>query len=350
MDRNEQMIKEYLQKLDPKTFGLNKMESIRVKKIGLGESNLNYLAMVNEKKFNVRINMDSRSPSKSKREYDSLRVVEHLGIAPKVFHLETSREYLGETFIILEYLEGKSLEELRKIDENTLKELGRIVAQLHSTRIEDIERRLEKIGSSKTDILNEIRGRIGYIKTKRKGYFKEKGEFENILTDSYRKLQQLRFDKKPYYVLGHGDIAPQNVIISVEEGLKMIDWEDLGLIDPAYEIAIIFNSFDFSDRQKELFLEEYSKDKKYPELRKRIPLFLLLHLFCDFCWAIMHVYEIGEGEMHESFLKEQDLKEHIDYAKKMFQKCKKEGIINKNVRWDISKIFPERYLRTYTSS
>jgi len=267
MDRSKQMIKEYLQKLDPKTLGLNKMESIRVKKIGLGERNLNYLAIVNEK-FNVRINMDSRSPNKSKKEYDSLRVVEHLGIAPKVFHLETSREYLGETFIILEYLEGKSLEELRKIEENTLKELGRIVAQLHSTRIEDIERRLEKIGSSKTDILNEIRRRIDYIKTKRKGYFKEKGEFENILTDSYRKLQQLRFDKKSYYVLGHGDIAPQNVIISVEEGLKLIDWEDLGLIDPAYEIAIIFSSFDFSDRQKELFLEEYSKDKKYPSLGK----------------------------------------------------------------------------------
>lgn len=348
MDRTKQLIKGYLQKLDPETLGLNKIESIRVKKIGLGESNLNYLAIVDEKKFTVRINMDSRSPSKSKKEYNSLRVVEHLDLAPEAFHLETSREYLGEPFIILEYLEGKSLEKLRKIDENTVKELGRIVAQLHSTNIDDIERGLEKIGSSKTDILDEIRGRIDYIKTKRRSYFKEKGKFENILTDSYEKLQQLRFEK-PYYALGHGDIAPQNVIIS-GEGLKMIDWEDLGLIDPAYEIAIIFASFDFSDRQKEWFLDEYSKNKKYPELRKRIPLFLLLHLFCDFCWAIMHVYEIGEGEMHESFLKEQYLKEHIDFAKKMFRKCKEEGIIDKGARWDSSRIFPEKYLETPTSN
>ena len=99
-----------------------------------------------------------------------------------------------------------------------------------------------------------------------------------------------------------------------------------------------------------MFLEEYSKVKKDPELRKRIPIFLLLQLLGDFCWAIMHVYEIGEGEMHESFLREQDLKEHIDYAKKMFQKCKKEGIIDKNARWDVSKIFPEKYLETYTSN
>ena len=351
MDRSEQMIKGYLQKLDPKIFGLDKMKSIRIKRIGLGESNLNYLGIINGKKFTVRINMDPRSPNKSKKEYKSLRIVEHLRIAPKVFHFEASKKYLGDPFVILEYLEGKSLEECRRLDENTLRKLGRIVAQLHSTNVDDIKEHLEKIGSSKTDILNEVCWRIDYIKAKRKIYFGEKREFEDILTNSYRKLQKLKFDKKPYYVLGHGDIAPQNVIRSAEgKELKLIDWEDMGLIDPAYEIAIIFNSFDFSNRQKELFLEEYSKDKKYPELKKRIPLFLLLHLFCDFCWAIMHVYKIGEGEMHESFLKEQDLREHIAFAKKMFRKCKKEGIIDKDARWDFSRIFPEKYLETPISN
>jgi len=347
MDRSEQMIKGYLRKLDPKIFGLDGIKSIRIKRIGLGESNLNYLTIINGKKFIVRINMDPRSLNKSKKEYNSLRIVEHLGIAPKVFHLETSKKCLGETFIILEYLEGKSLEECKKVDKNTLRKLGRIVAQLHNTSIDNIRKHMGKIGSSKTDILNDIRIRIDYIKTKRKIYFKGKREFEDVLTNSYRRLQQLKFDSKPYYILGHGDIAPQNVIISAGKELKLIDWEDLGLIDPAYEIAIIFDSFDFSDRQKELFLEEYSKVKKYPDLRKRIPLFWLLQLFSDFCWAIMHVYEIGEEEMHESFLREQNLKEHIDYAKKMFQKCKKEGIIDKNARWDASKIFPEKYLKTH---
>lgn len=209
---------------------------------------------------------------------------------------------------------------------------------------------MRKIGSSKTDILNDMRRTINYIKTKRKIYFKGKRELEDTLTNSYRKLQQLKLDKKSHYVLGHGDIEPQNVIISKGKKLKLIDWEDLGLIDPAFEIAIIFDSFDFLDRQKELFLEEYSKVEKDPELRERIPILWLLQLFSGFCWAIMHVYEIGEGEMHENFLREQDLKEHIDYAKKMFLKCKKEGIIDKNARWDESKIFPEKYLETHTSN
>ncbi len=350
MDRNGQIIKGYLRKLDPKIFGLNKTKSIRIKRIGLGESNLNYLAIINGKKFTVRINMDPRSPNKSEKEYESLRIVEHLGIAPKVFHFEASKKYLGETFVILEYLEGKSLEECRRLDENTLRKLGRIVAQLHSTNVDDIKEHLEKIGSSKTDILNEVCWRIDYIKAKRKIYFGEKREFEGILTNSYGKLQKLKFDKKPYYVLGHGDIAPQNVIRSEGKKPRLIDWEYMGIIDPAYEIAIIFNSFDFSDRQKELFLEGYLEVKTDPELRKRIPIFLKFQLFSDFCWAIMHVYEIGEGEMHESFLKEQDLKEHIDFAKKMFRKCKEEGIIDKDARWDFSRIFPEKYLEIPTSN
>ena len=37
----DQRIKKYLQKIDPKVFGLNKIESIFIHKIGLGESNLN---------------------------------------------------------------------------------------------------------------------------------------------------------------------------------------------------------------------------------------------------------------------------------------------------------------------
>ncbi|MCW4020202.1 MAG: aminoglycoside phosphotransferase family protein [Candidatus Bathyarchaeota archaeon] len=339
----ESKVKGYLENLDPKILGLGKMESVEVERLGLGESNLNYLAIIDGEKFTVRINMYPAFPEKSRKEYDSLKLVEPLDIAPKAFHFEPSKEFLGETFIILEYLEGKSLNECGKINDATVKELGRIVARLHSTNIEAIKKHLRKSRSSKKGMLNSIRGRIDHIKTKRNPYFKEKGAFEKVLASSFRKLQGMKFSGIPCEVLGHGDMDPQNVISSGEK-LRMIDWEDLGRVDPAWEIASIFDAFDFSDSQKELFLNAYSQIRKDPELRKRIQSFWPLQLFGVFCWAIMHVYEIGEGEIHESFLKEQDLKEHIDYAHKMFRKCKNEKIIDENAEWNVAEIFPEKFL------
>ncbi|GAH64477.1 unnamed protein product, partial [marine sediment metagenome] len=132
--------------------------------------------------------------------------------------------------------------------------------------------------------------------------------------------------------------------------LKLIDWEDLGLINPALEIAGTFDAFDLSDRQKEIFLKSYLDVRHDPELGRNIPVFWPFQLFRVFCWAIMHVYEIWEGEMREEFIKEQNLKKHIDYAQKIFSKCKKEGILDKDVRWNASMIFPNKYLEVTTST
>lgn len=344
----DQTITQYLRKLDPTILGLNKIESIHIQKIGLGESNLNYLAIVNRKKFTIRINMYPHFPNKSENEFTSLKIVEPLGITPKVFHYESSKEILGETFIILEYLEGRSLDKYKKIGGDIIRKLGVAVAQLHNTNINNIENRLKRQGSSKTDLLNMIQQMLEYIKIKRKHYFSIRGEFENVLEKSYKHLQRLNFNIKPSYVLGHGDIDPSNVI-SLQGKLKLIDWEDLGLIDPALEIVGVFDSFDLSTKEKELFLISYLEVRKDTSLKKKIPIFLPFQVFKVFCWAIMHLYEIGERELHEDFLKEQDLKEHIEYAEKMFNKCKRVGIISKNVRWNVSEIIPETYLRAINS-
>jgi DNA topoisomerase VI subunit A len=58
----------------------------------------------------------------------------------------------------------------------------------------------------------------------------------------------------------------------------------------------------------------------------------------------MHVFEIGEEELHEKFIQEQDLQTHVNYAKKMFEKCRNEGIFSKKARWNSSDVLPEKYL------
>nr|ADQ54409.1 choline/ethanolamine kinase [uncultured marine crenarchaeote E37-7F] len=340
-------IKEYLRKLDPTILDIDNIQSISTHKIGLGESNLNYLAIINGKKFNIRINMYPHFPKKSENEFNSLKIVEPLGITPKVFHYEASKEILGETFIILEYLDGRSLNKYKKIGGDVIRKLGVAVAQLHNTNINNIENRLKRHGSSKMDLLNIIKQMIEYINRKRKHYFPIRGVFENVLEKSYKHLQRLNFPIKPSYVLGHGDIDPSNVISS-QRKLKLIDWEDLGLMDPALEIVGLFDSFDLSNKEKELFLKGYLEVREDTSLKKKLPIFLPFQIFRVFCWAIMHIYELGEGETNEVFLKEQDLKEHIDYTEKMFTKCKKAEIIDKDVRWNISEIVPEHYLKLTT--
>jgi len=345
----ESKIKEYARKIDPEVLGLNEAaKEIEVKRLGLGESNLNYLVKVNGKQFIFRINMDPSSPTKSKTEFNSLKIVEGLGIAPKVFHYEPSKEYFGETFIILEYVKGKSLEN-QKISNEIIKELARTVVHLHNTSIAHIRKTLRKIESTESEMLHTIKHTIDYIKAKRKKYFQTENWFDSLFSKTFQSFNRKKIDLKPNYVLGHGDIAPQNV--TAHHGkLTLIDWEDLGLIDSGVEIAIIFESFDFSEKQKELFLKEYLKLRKDPPLRRRIRAFWPLQLFGDFCWAVMHVFEIGEEEMHEEFIEAQDLKEHIDFAKKMFRKCRDEGIFSKNAKWKSSDAFPDKYLNTITKN
>lgn len=338
----ESKIVEYLRKIVPEVLGLSEESVVEVKKLGLGQSNLNYLVKVDGKQFIFRINMDPDSPNKSRREFDSLRIVEELGIAPKAFHYESSKDYFGETFIILEYLEGKSLEN-ETISDKITEELARTVARLHNTSVGHLRKRLRKNKSSKKAMLYRIKRRINYINVKRERYFPAEDGFSVLLAKTLQGFNEKKISVKPRYVLGHGDVAPQNAIMH-DGKLVLIDWEDLGLTDVAAEIAIIFDSFDFSEKQKEKFLKEYLKWRKDPTLRRRIRAFWPFQLFGVFCWAVMHVFEVGEEELHATFIQEQDLQEHIDYAKKMFEKCRNEGIFSKETRWKSSEVFPRKYL------
>lgn len=239
----ESKIVEYVRKIGPEVLGLKEESMVEAKKLGLGQSNLNYLVKVDGKQFIFRINMDPNRPNKSRTEFDSLKIVEKLGIAPKAFHYESSEDYFGETFIVLEYLEGESLEN-KEISDEITEELARTVARLHNTSVGHIEKRLRKTMSSKRAMLYRIKQRIDHINVRRKRYFPAENRFGILLAKTLRGFNKWKISAEPNYVLGHGDIAPQNVIMH-DGKLVLIDWEDLGLADAGVEIAIIFDSFDF---------------------------------------------------------------------------------------------------------
>ncbi|MHA2165533.1 MAG: aminoglycoside phosphotransferase family protein [Candidatus Hodarchaeales archaeon] len=336
----ESSIRNYLEKIDPSLFGSSERLVVReIEKLGLGESNLNYLITIGEKKYLLRINMDPSSPFKSKDEYLGLKIVENLQIAPVAYHYEAAKHFLGEKFIIIDYVYGVSLDKT-VTGFKTVTELGKMIARLHSTLLGELRQQLKK--KRLKELLQETRRRIDRIIE----YRSEKignTAVTSVLSGIYQKVSntQVELILPDQLVLGHGDIAPQNVIIR-EGKLVLIDWEDLGLIDPALEIAIIFDSFDYSEEQKALFLENYLEIRNDPSLVDRIGMIWSTQLFSVFCWAINHVIKIKDRKMHESFVKEQNLEEHISYTLKMFEKCKKEGLMDECTWQDIEELLLSR--------
>ncbi len=333
---------QYFEGLKSAQLGLrNKIIVENISELGLGESNLNYLVIANNKKFVIRINMDINNPDKSKREFVALKSIENLHIAPKVFILDDSKIHINESFLIMEYVEGVSLDKAKKkLNMKIIRKLAELVANLHSLKV---SKNLQKERSNYNAWISIIKERMDYIKKQRSKYFEE-DIFDKLLDETFSKIKRIAKSAKykNIFCLGHGDICQQNIIIHKGK-LKLIDWESLGLRDPASDIGMIFEGFgiDLTKKQEDEFLKQYLKIRHDETIRERLRIFKPIIQFEQFVWAVMHVFGIGEKEMHEHFLERKNIQEHITYAKRCFDKCIKSGVIDK--KWSKikqSEIFP----------
>ncbi len=350
----ETKLKKYLLGLDPKLLGLDsELKSVELKTLGLGESNLNYLAVLNGKRLVVRINMDPKVPNKSKEEFIALKTIERLKIAPRALLLDDSRKVISESFIILEYLPGSPLNKhIKKLNRRTIEKLATIVAKLHLLPVGKLKLNTER--PTYTSWLTYIEDNIEYIKMKRARYFGRNDKFIRLIDATFSRIKApLETPKYPNKrCLIHGDICEQNILVNSNQ-LVLIDWESVGLGDPAAEITKIFEAFGgikFSDEQRRLFLKTYLEIRHDGTLKQRIRTFTPLIRYEQFVWAVMHVFEIGEKDMHASFVKNKNLKEHLGFAEETFDLCKSTGIFDKDLEWSAKTVFPERYLREVRKS
>ena len=345
----ETKLKKYLLGVDPELLGLDgELKRVELRPLGLGESNLNYLAISNGRRFVVRINMDPKVPDKSREEFIALKAIEHLKIAPRVLLLDDSRKVISESFIILEYLSGSPLNKhLKKLNKRTIEKLATLVARLHQLQVGKLKLKLER--PTYTSWLTHIDGNIKYIKKKRAQYFNRNDGFTRLLSMSFNKIKAFS-DISKYLnkrCIIHGDICEQNILID-RDHLALIDWESVGLGDPAVEITKIFEAFGrikFSSEQRRLFLKTYLKIRRDGTLKQRVQASTPLIRYEQFVWAVMHVFEIGEKDLHPFFVKNKDLKEHLDFAEETFNMCKSIGIFDKDLEWSEKMVFPEHYLR-----
>ncbi len=338
----------YLIRIDPALLNLKaKIKGAKLRRLGMGESNLNYLAILNGKRFVVRINMDKNTPNKSRDEFNALKAIENLKIAPRAFLLDDSKEAVDVPFIVLEYMPGVQLDKHQKIlDSKTVRNLARTVARLHSLPTTDLKLKMDT--PTYGSLLKRIGKNIEYIKNKRAGYFGPKDEFRGLIDFSFKKVEKALESHKPRNecCIVHGDVCEQNILVNNYVPI-LIDWESVGFGDPAVEIARMFEAFGrikFSEEQKRMFLNAYLKLRPDRTLRDRIRIFTPLIKYEQFTWAVMHVFEIKENGMHELFVKGKDIREDLKFAEETFNGCREIGIFDKGLEWSARMVFPEKYL------
>jgi|TARA_Y100000034_G_C6828587_1_gene373842 thiamine kinase-like enzyme len=326
-------IKKYFENLKQNQLGLkSKIKVVSVSKLGMGTSNLNYLVKVNQKKFIFRINMNSKNPDKSKKEFKALKIVEKYNIGPKAWILNESKKEFDSDFIIISYIEGKTLNKIKNhLSLKMIKEIAKLSAKIHSIKLDSKTNKLPVLGRDYKVYFDTLdKENLRYIRN----HLKNK-KFIKILEETRKKLKkEIPFGKHKHpLVLVHGDICEQNMIIN-KGNYKLIDFESLGLEDPAQDIAGIITDFGkpFNEKQKEIFFEEYLKIRKDKTLKERVKVFVPLRIFSVLLWAITHTLKIKNKHMHLSFTENNNIKKDISYVKIVFKRAIKKGVIDKKYK------------------
>lgn len=325
----ENKIKDYFENLDPSQLGLTTNIFVtEVKKIGAGASNLNYLVRIGNRTFVFRINADPTHPEKTKREYYALKALEGLGISARAYLLDTSKKTFDQSFLIVDYVEGTSMEQLTewKTNLSIIEQVGALVATLHSIPFsKSIKIPLGK--SRYQNSLHDIREyrAILHSYTQDKRFFK-------LFDETYASLKKKTplGPVNPPITLVHSDIQEQNIIMKNGK-MTLIDFEFIQRADPAIDVMLAFNDFGepFTVKQQEAFYKGYFMLREDRSLRTRVQAHLPLRVFMAVLWSIEHAFKIHRKKFSAEFLAHTSLTSHIMYAQTCITRALKAGVLNK---------------------
>lgn len=322
-------IKNYFNSLNPEKLGLKSHIKVKsVSKLGQGVCNLNYLVKTNQGKFIFRLNADLKNKTKSKKEFNALKIIEKSKISPKAYILDESRKFFDSDFIILEYLDGKLCTKVKPyFDENMIKNLAKLLAKIHSIKITSKMKR--QIARDYLDYRNQIKKMESYLK-----YIKKNSndyEFLGILDEIVKKLKnQIRGKTlKSKLVLSHGDFHSGNVIIN-KGNFFLIDFERFEITNQASALSHIFIHFKrgiFTGKQRVVFLSEYRKHVKTNKgIELEIDNFIPLKIMGLFLWSVKFILKVKNNEMHKEFLSNHE--RNINNAIRCFKQALKFGAID----------------------
>lgn len=289
-----------------------------VQAIKSGETHYNYLLIINGRKFLLRltsVRKDSRGKNswgaaRINVEFDGIKSIEKLGIAPKVYYKDTSCRVLSKPFVISDYVPG---EPVMRMTEKDLKSLAFLLAELH--RIHNVNGlRNEPVKDYNREYIKKRVDRITDT-----GFKYVNSHFKADLMEAYKKIKHIRLKRQKLSVI-HGDISKDN-LLRTENGLKLIDWESVRLSEPQFEIATALERLNLNGQKRKLFLSEYLKHSEKASLEE-LEEYEKIRCFDRLLWSIFEFVKLKEGITEKEKARQKSPLKYARNAHKEFLRCK----------------------------
>ncbi len=227
----EEKIQRYLKDLSPEVLELRSIDSVDILALTPGAYNLNYHVQINQRSFIFRVNIDQQSglTDQIDYEYAALNFLSPQRIAPRAYHIDTSKTFFDFDILIEEYLAGPYLE--YKPDQ--IRQVAKLLAELHSLPA------LDKAFMIWHDPIehnhNFVNQDIVQFRSMPAADQQTLRLAAHLMTKTRERLTGREKDYRPTS-LNHTDVVLDN-FIRTSAGLRLIDWEKPRLDDSSYDIA-----------------------------------------------------------------------------------------------------------------
>jgi thiamine kinase-like enzyme len=202
------------------------------------------------------------------KEYLVQKSINHTRVVPRVFNFRSL--YYFEEII--------DFRKLYLTNEN-IQNIAAALYTLHNINVDLLAKKLQ--ASLKNHFLDKSGRNINYVSLYEailKELTSEDIREELIRYNIQKFLSSHQEEKIPAKLcLIHGDLNKGNVLLDEFKNIKLIDWSDCRIDEPAADVAQLFYHFKFTTRQAELFFNTYPDTfiaHGVLEIRK---LFLLLY-------------------------------------------------------------------------
>lgn len=244
-----------------------------------GMTNKNYLVIINNKKYVLRI-AGAGTTNIINRYYEKINAkeVSKIGVDKELIYFNE------ETGVkISEYIEkAETLNpETSKKNENLLL-TSTLLRKLHTSNIK-FENRF--------NVFNEIEKYENLIENKNLLYNKYKNYLKN--KEKVFNLEKVLKSNGLIIKACHNDTVPENFIKNDKNEIFLIDWEYSGMNDPMWDLAAHSLESNFSQKEEKVFLENYFEKNLRKEDLLRIECYKVLQ---DFLWSIWTILKEENGD------------------------------------------------------